>query len=81
MQYTVGKDMMRSTSWPNLIEKVYNLQGQNIGQTSEKTAFSASIMHAKPQFRIYMMHDIAALQRARSNADIAIAVPLVFFLS
>ena len=39
-----------------------------------KTAFSASIMHVKPQFRVYMMHDLGALRRARPTA---IAVPLV----
>ena len=31
-------------------------------------------MHAKPQFRVYMMHDLGALRRARPTA---IAVPLV----
>ena len=39
VEYTVGKDMTRSTSWPNFIGKVYHLQGQNIGQTSEKQRF------------------------------------------
>ena len=39
VQYTVGKDMTRSTSWPNFIGKVYHLQGQNIGQTSENSVF------------------------------------------
>ena len=32
-------------------------------------------MHAKPQFRVYMMHDLGALRRARPTA---IAVPLVY---
>jgi len=31
-------------------------------------------MHAKPQIRVYMMHDLGALRRARPTA---IAVPLV----
>jgi hypothetical protein len=31
-------------------------------------------MHAKPQFRVYTMHDLGALRRARPTA---IAVPLV----
>ena len=39
VQYTVGKDMTRSTSWPHFIGKVYHLQGQNIGQTSENSVF------------------------------------------
>ena len=34
-------------------------------------------MHAKPQFGVYMMHDLGALRRARPTA---IAVPLVFVL-
>ena len=37
VQYTVGKDMKRSTSWPNFNGKVYHLQGQNIGETSENS--------------------------------------------
>ena len=39
-----------------------------------KTAFSACNVNAKPQFRVYMMHDLGALRRARPTA---IAVPLV----
>ena len=39
VRYTVGKDMTWSTSWPNFIGKVYHLQGQNIGQTSENSVF------------------------------------------
>ena len=31
-------------------------------------------MHGKPQFGVYMMHDLGALRRARPTA---IAVPLV----
>ena len=37
--YTVRKDMTWSTSRPNLIGKVYHLQGQNIGQTFENSVF------------------------------------------
>ena len=39
VRYTVGKYMTWSTSWPNFIGKVYHLQGQNIGQTSENGVF------------------------------------------
>ena len=35
-------------------------------------------MHAKPQFRVYVMHDLGALRRARPTA---IAVPLVVGVS
>ena len=34
-------------------------------------------MHAQPQFRVYVMHDLGALRRARPTA---IAVPLVVIL-
>ena len=39
VRYTVGKDMTRSTSWPNLIGEVYHLHGQNIGQMFENSVF------------------------------------------
>ena len=53
VQYTVGKDMTRSTSWPNFIGKVYHLQGQNIGQTSENSVFGLYYACKAAVSRIY----------------------------
>ena len=50
---TVGKDMTSSTSWPNFIAKVYHLQGQNIGQTSENGVFGLYYAWKSAVSRIY----------------------------
>ena len=53
VRYTVGKGMTRSTSWPNFIGKVYHLQGQNIGQTSENSVFGLYYACKAAVSRIY----------------------------